>query len=385
VHYFSNEGMKIALVHDQLAEFGGAERVLFAMSEIWPEAPIYTAFVRPGPALDRFKDRDIRVSWAHAIPDFATKLHSPLRFLAPAIWNTFDFSGYDVIIGSSSWYITKGFLNKGSSTGSGRTKTVEICYCHTPPRWLYGYATARQQKAAKLYGTIVGFFMRHYDYEAAQRVHYFLANSRETARRIQKFYRRESTVIYPPIEIPKGNPLPMRGVPSQPYFLIVSRLAQPKNVELAIRVANREKYVLKIVGSGPDEGRLRGLAGPTVEFLGYLPDGELGPLYAGAEAFLALSPDEDFGMTPVEAMAMGTPVIAYRGGGYLETVVDGKTGIFFPKPTEQSLASAIRKFSKTRRNWVTECQNQAKTFSKERFKRELKAFVEEKISRAFPT
>lgn len=362
--------MKVALVHDCLREFGGAERVLLAMSDMWPNAPIYTAFYREdSPAWERFKDKDVRVSWVHHIPGFATKLHSPLRFLAPAIWNGFDFSSYDIILGSSSWYITKGFARKG--------KAIEICYCHTPPRWLYGYTTSKQHTLARMYGTIVGFFMRHYDFEAAQRVNYFIANSKETASRIQKFYRRDSTVIYPPIDISR-LPAGKAGLTShisRSYYLIVSRLAQPKNVELAIRVANREKMPLKIVGTGPDEERLQAIAGKSIEFLGHVSDSDLPGLYAGAKAFLALSTDEDFGMTPVEAMAMGTPVIAYRGGGYLESVIEGKTGVFF----DDDLSAAIQKFKKMKFQ-SKDCIVQAKKFIKERFQRELLRFVESKIS-----
>lgn len=364
--------MKVALVHDYLNEFGGAERVLLAMSEIWPNAPIYTAFYRQdSPAWERFKDRDVRVSWVHHVPGFATKLHSPLRFLAPAIWNSFDFSSYDVIISSSSWYVTKGFARKG--------KAIEICYCHTPPRWLYGYATSMEwQRYAPLraYAAVVGFFMRHYDYEAAQRVNYFIANSQETAQRIKKFYRRESEIIYPPIDTELRT---QNSMTKRKYYLVVSRLAQSKNIELAIAAVNKLKVPLKIVGTGPDESRLKALAGPTIEFLGYVSDRDLPRLYAGAKAFLALAIDEDFGMTPVEAMAMGTPVIAYRGGGYVESVVEGKTGIFFDNPTVESLVSALKNFSKIKKDWASECQKQAQKFNKERFKKELKTFVEGKV------
>src|SRR3989344_5086915 len=180
--------MKIALVHDYLSEFGGAERVLLALSEIWPEAPIYTAFYRKhSPAWERFKNRKIIASWVQRIPFFSSKLYSPLRFLAPQIWGSFDFSGYDLVISSSSWYITKGFN--------------EICYCHTPPRWLYGYATAMNWQKywpVRAYGNIIGHFMRLYDFRQAQKVKAFIANSEEVRQRIWKFYRRESTVIYPP-------------------------------------------------------------------------------------------------------------------------------------------------------------------------------------------
>lgn len=378
--------MKVALVHDQLGEFGGAERVLLAMSELWPEAPIYTAYYRNGPAWERLKGRDIRVSWAQRIPGFATKLHSPLRFLAPAIWNTFDFSGYDVIIGSSSWYITKGFAKKGPSAGSGRAKAIEICYCHTPPRWLYGYPTSvhwQKYPIVRLYATIVGFFMRQYDFTAAQRVSYFIANSKETARRIQKFYRRDSTVIYPPIELPT-----VPKIKRSNYYLIASRLVGGKGLALAVEAAKQLKVPLKIVGVPAgywaELTQLRKEAGEHIEFLGYVSDDELAALYAGAKAFLALATDEDFGMTPVEAMSMGTPVIAYAGGGYTESVIDGKTGIFFHEPTVEGLMSAIKKFeqmsskgrSASGRDWSKACMAQAQKFSKKRFQKALKEFVD---------
>ncbi len=339
--------MNIALVHDTLGEFGGAERVLLAMSEIWPKAPIYTAFYRPGPAWDRFKNKDVRVSWAHYVPGFSTKLHSPLRFLAPNIWNSFDFSPYDVVIGSSSWYVTKGFAKRGNA--------IEICYCHTPPRWLYGYPTSVQwQKYAPIraYGNIVGFFMRQYDYNAAQRVNYFIANSQETKRRIEKFYRRDSTVLYPPVNLPAKT-----NTKKGEYFLFVSRPVGGKGLELAREATKKLGIPLKVVGAD-------GV---------HVSDKELAKLYAGAKAFLALATNEDFGITPVEAMAHGTPVICYRGGGYTETVVDGKTGLLF----DDDLVSAIRKFQ-TMKFKPEDCIAQAKKFSKARFQKELAAYVERK-------
>lgn len=352
--------MKVALVHDMLGEFGGAERVLLAMSELYPEAPIYTAFYRKGPAWERFKNKDVRVSWAHYIPGFATKFHSPLRFLAPAIWNSFDLSSYDVIIGSSSWYVTKGFANPTSQKLRGARGPIEICYCHTPPRWLYGYPTSVEwQKYAivRVYAAIVGFFMRQYDYNAAQRVNYFIANSQETQKRIQKFYRRDSALIYPPIELPKA-PTTKKGE----YFLFVSRPVGGKGLELAQTVTKKLGVPLKIVGAD-------GI---------HVSEAELTKLYAGAKAFLALATDEDFGMTLVEAQAHGTPVIAYAGGGYLESVVEGKTGMFFHEHTTKSLSETIHKFLKIKKDWAPACIAQAKKFSKDRFQKELRRFVEEK-------
>lgn len=350
--------MKIALVHDQLNEFGGAERVLLALSEMYPDAPIYTAYSKKGsPAWERFKTKDIRVSWMQHFQTFA----SPLRFLAPWIWNSFDFSEYDLIIGSSSWYITKGFTKKG--------KAIEVCYCHTPPRWLYGYPTARTQNTlVRWYGTVIGFFMRQYDYEAAQRVDYFIANSQETQRRITKFYRRESAVIYPPVEILKGVPLRTQGDALRNYYLFVSRPVGSKGLELALEAARRLKFSLKIVGrAGKNEG--------NIEYLGYVSDKTLAGLYAGAKAFLALATDEDFGMTPVEAMSNGTPVIAYRGGGFVESVIDGKTGVLFDQATVEGLMKAIQSFEKMKKNWTSDCLAQAKKFGKERFMREMKIFI----------
>ncbi len=347
--------MKIALVHDQLNEFGGAERVLAVMSEIWPEAPIYTAYCKKGsPSWERFRTRDVRTSWIQSIYPLA----SPLRFLAPFIWNTFDFTGYDVVVGSSSWYITKGFTRIG--------KAIEICYCHTPPRWLYGYSTSKDWQRYPLvraYATVVGFFMRQYDYGAAQRVHHFIANSKETQKRIQKFYRRNSVVIYPPIDLPK-----IPAVKKGNYYLFVSRPVGSKGLDGAIAAAKKLGLSLKIVGS-------TGNSDNHIEYLGFVSDERLAALYAGAKAFLALATDEDFGMTPVEAMAAGTPVICYRGGGYTESVIDGKTGLF----CTHDVISAIQKFEKMKFN-AQDCIAQAKKFSKERFKTELLSFVEEKYA-----
>lgn len=350
--------MKIALVHDQLNEFGGAERVLLAMSELYPDAPIYTAyFVHGSPAWERFKDRDIHVSWMQYI----WRLASPLRFLAPWVWNSFDFTQFDVILGSSSWYITKGFAKKGKAT--------ELCYCHTPPRWLYGYPTSvdwQKYSIVRAYAAFVGFFMRQYDFAASQRVNYFIANSQETARRIKKFYRRDSVVVYPPIEIISN--LKFSIFKKENYYLFVSRPVGSKGLELALEAARKLHFQLKIVGRD-------GLNEKNIEYLGRVSDEKLAALYAGAKAFLALATDEDFGMTPVEAMSVGTPVIGFNGGGYAESVIDGKTGVVFDDPTVNGLTKAIQKFESTKKDWKKDCLKQAEKFSKKRFMDELREFI----------
>lgn len=361
--------MKVALVHDYLNEFGGAERVLLALSEIWPKAPIYTAFYRKdSPAWQRLKNKNVKVSWAQRIPFFNKYLHSPLRFLAPLIWNSFDFSEYDVVIGSSGWYITKGF-RKGK-------RTVEICYCHTPPRWLYGYRTSIEWQKywlVRVYGQIIGHFMRIYDFKAAQRVNFFLANSNNVAERIWKFYRRKAKVIYPPVELPKAV-----KIKKEDYYLVISRLVGGKGLDLAVKAAVKLGFKLKIAGKPAgyytEYKTLQKLAKKNIEFLGYVSDKKLVQLYAGAKAFLALAQDEDFGMTPVEAMMLGTPVIAFRGGGYLESIIEDKTGIFFDEANTASLIKAIGKFEKSKIK-SEDCIKQAQKFSTERFKKEIKMFV----------
>jgi len=368
--------MKVALVHDQIGEYGGAERVLEALCEIYPDAPIYTAFYnKSGTAWNHFKDRKIISSWAQNIPFFAAKLHSPLRFLAPFIWNSFDFSKYDVVVTSASWYITKG-IRKGS-------KTVEICYCHTPPRWLYGYKTSvgfQKYWIVRVYAAIVGYLMRMYDFNSAQKVDYFIANSEEVKGRIEKFYRRDATVIYPPAGLEATKNRQEAG--KRDYYFIVSRIVGAKGLDLAITAAKKLGFKLKIAGSPggyySEHKKLKLSASDDVTFLGHVTDEELVKLYSGAKAFLALATDEDFGITPVEAMSLGTPVIAYFGGGYKETVIEGKTGVFFREQAVESLGNAIKKFEGMKISAET-CKKQAEKFSKERFKTEIQLFVKAHI------
>jgi glycosyltransferase involved in cell wall biosynthesis len=376
--------MKVAIVHDYIKEYGGAERVLEALCEMYPDAPIYTAFYKKGsPAWEKFKDKKIKASWVQKIPFFVDKLHSPLRFLTPQIWGSFDFSEYDVVIGSASWYVTKGFVSKKQKAKS--KKPIEICYCHTPPRWLYGYKTSVEWQRywpVKVYGSIVGHFMRMYDFKQAQKVDYFIANSEEVKSRIKKFYRRDSTVIYPPVSLPTESRIKNQESRARDYYLIVARMVGGKGLDLAVSAAEKLGFRLKIAGvsSGYYTGdrELKDKKLKNVEFLGSVTDEELVELYAGAKAFLALSTDEDFGITPVESMLCGTPVIAYYGGGYKETVVEGKTGVFFKEPNSDSLIDAVKRFEKSK---ITpqDCIKQAEKFSKERFIRNIKEFVNSKI------
>ena len=386
--------MKVALVHDYLNEFGGAERVLLVLSEIWPKAPIYTAFYREGsPAYERFKGKKIIASWAQKVPFFSTYLHSPLRFLAPLIWNSFDFSEFDVVITSSSWYITKGVVRRNPSTlgqkadRSGSQRTVEICYCHAPPRYLYGYPTSIEWQKywpVRVYASVVNHFLRVYDFEAAQRVDWFIANSKNVAARIKKFYRKDSVVIYPPVDLPKRRQL--SNIKKGEYFLTVSRIVGAKGLQLAVEVANTLGFKLKVVGKAAGYGveykKIKKMARDNVEFLGYVEDSELVELYSGARAFLALATDEEFGIAPVEAMLCGTPVVAYDGGGYRETAIQKKTGLFFDPATAGSLTLAINTFMDLEKQGYFDSKfirRHAQKFAKERFKKEILKFIKGKL------
>jgi len=374
--------MRIALVHDYLREFGGAERVLKVLTEMYPEAPIYTAFsVIDSTAQKEFKNLRVFESFLAPLLKIG-KLYSPLRFLIPWIWGGFDLSKYDLVIASSGWYVTRGF-----KVGP---KTKVIVYCHTPPRWLYGFETSvefTKYWPVKLYSKIVGYFMRKYDFRVAQPIKYWVANSKNVAERVKKYYSKDAIVIYPPVDVAKINAAsrqPSAVSREQKYFLVVSRLVGAKGIEAVVETfsdPSMSGYKLKIVGGAHGMSavsrRLSATRNANIEILGRVSDGQLYKLYAGAVALICLAKEEDFGMTPVEAMAAGTPVIAYNGGGYKESVIDGKTGVLMDKIDKKTLIYTIKHFNELI-HWKgldEASQKQAERFSKERFIREFKNFV----------
>lgn len=366
--------MKVALVHDYIKEFGGAERVLKTLSEMYPDAPIYTAFrVKGSTADNEFKGTKIIESvFAPLLKIW--RLYSPLRFLTPVIWKSFDLSKYDLVITSSSWYITRGF-----KIGEN-TKVVN--YCHTPPRWLYGYETSvgfTKYWPVKIYAAVIGHFMRIYDFNSSQKIKYWIANSKNVAARIEKFYRKDSTVIYPPVEV-KRIVNATKNLQNENYYVIVSRLVGAKGLEAAASVAKKLNINLKIVGESHGfsdvEDKLKKLSGGNVSLLGRLSDEELYKVLGKAKAFIALAKDEDFGMTVVEAQAAGLPVIAFNGGGFRESVIDNKTGILTNDLSESTLRSAISNVEKNKWNKELIVKNSLR-FSKERFVKEMLQFIDE--------
>lgn len=368
--------MRVALVHDYIKEFGGAERVLEALHEMWPDSDVYTTVYLPeylGPHRKRFDGWKIKTSILQYIP-LKAKLISFFRFVDYFIFKNLDLTKYDlVIVSSAGSYSGLNYFKKSK-------KTIHLCYYHTPPRYLYGYSTANRwttntfRKFLLFLGQIPIHFLRILDFKNAQLPDYLLSNSKEIKERIRKFYRREATVIYPPYDIPKLRTVKTRN--SHNYFLAGGRLARAKRVDLAVSACTKLSLPLKVFGKQfagyGDE--LKTISGSTVEFLGEVSEQEKYELMAGAKAFIFPSDTEDFGITPIEAMAMGTPVIAHRSGGVIESVVDKKTGLFFDDHTIESIVQALKQSEKIKWDRKRIKQN-AQKFSKERFVREVKNYV----------
>lgn len=382
--------MKIALVHDYIKEYGGAERVLETLHEMFPEAPVYTAFYSPeylGPHKERLKSWNIKTTWLQYVP-FKNKLLSYFRFIAPWVFASIDLSSYDVVITSTAGtYTSPNFVKTGKHTKL-------LCYCHTPPRYLYGYATAAPWKTVWwrrvlfVVGIIPMHFLRLLDYKAAQRPTLFIANSEEVKARIEKFYRRDAVVVYPPVDTQQYQVLSIKykdeenikyKIPDTRYYLAGGRLARPKHIDLAVQACSELGIPLKVFGkefSGYGK-QLQKLAGKTVKFLGEVNDEEKWKLYAGAKAFIFPAEDEDFGIMPVEAMAVGAPVIAYRSGGVKETLRQDSgsaTGVFFNELTVESLVQAIKQFERAKIK-AEDCRKQAEKFSKEKFEERIRDVI----------
>ena len=369
--------LKIALIHDYLREYGGAERVLEALHELYPSAPVFVSFVDEkamGIHWQRFADWDIRQTWFAKIP-LIKKLYSPLRVLVDKAFMSLNLSEYDLVISSSNAFEAKAVQVKNGT---------HLCYCHTPPRALYGYSTMTDWKKnplIKFGGAIINHYMRIIDFKHAQKVDHFIANSQETKRRIEKFYRRESKVIHPPVnmvtkeQLKKYQQQAAKKYPTN-YYLYISRLSFSKHPELAVQAANQLGINLKVAGSGKMESKLKAMASNNIEFMGAVNDEQLHLLLAGAKGLIYPVADEDFGIVPVEAMAHGVPVIAHKSGGPLETVVDGETGVFFDDLTVEGLIKALNKFEKTKFN-VEKIFKHAQQFSKSNFEKNISQFIDQ--------
>jgi len=347
-------------------QIGGAEDVLEVMTSMYPQAPIYTSIYAPEKMPPHWQTWDIHTLWIDKLPKIHDKHQAYFPFY-PLAWANLNLSNYDVVITNKS-----GFCH-GIQTGP---KTLHVCYCLTPTRyvWHYDAYMARENVSPLLRETLRPFIqvLKRWDYRAAQRVNHFIAISREVQQRIQTYYRRDSVIIYPPVEVEsRFRPTSQHD----DYFLSVGRLIPYKRVDLAVQACTQLGLPLKVAGRGRDLERLQAMAGPTVEFLGFVPDEELPELFARAKAFI-FPGEEDFGITPVQAQAAGRPVIAYRGGGALDTVIEGKTGAFFDEPSVASLVQTLKNFDVDQYR-SQDCRENALRFDRAVFEKQLQEYIQQ--------
>lgn len=360
--------MKVALVHDWLNQIGGAEDVLETLVEMFPHAPIYTSLYWPDRMPAHWRSWDIRTSFIDRLP-FAHKRQQLYFPIYPSAFERFDFRDYDLVVSNKS-----GFCH-GIITGP---ETLHICYCLTPTRYVWRYHQyAEQEQLGRLTRMLLPLFLtflRQWDRLAADRVDHFIAISDVVRRRIAKIYRRKAAIIYPPVDTSRFEP----SGRIEDYYLMVGRLVPYRRVDVLIEAFNQLGRPLVIAGSGRDRARLEAMAGPNVTFLGYVPDQQLPDLLARCRAFM-FPGEEDFGIAPIQAMAAGRPVLAYAGGGALETVIDGQTGALFTEQSAAAIVAAVESFDPDSVNSTT-IRRHAEQFDSQVFKTKLAAFIEQKLT-----
>jgi len=365
--------LNIALVHDWLTGMRGGEKVLEVLCELFPNATLLTLLHNKGSVSQTIERHRILTSFIDRLPMKSKRYRNYLPLFPTAI-DSMDFSGYDLII-STSHAVAKGAL---PSPGA-----LHICYCHTPMRYVWElfdeyFGPGKAGILTRAAMSVVAPRLRMWDIRASDRVHHFIANSRNVAGRIHQYYHRPAEVIYPPVNTDQFTV----SDKDDGYYLIVSALVPYKRVDLAIRAVSELGERLVIVGTGPETEKLKALAGPNVEFLGWKADRELARLYAGCRA-LIFPGIEDFGIVPLEAMASGKPVVAFGAGGALETVVestDCPTGIFFREQTVEALKDSLRKLSKVQFD-PQKIRRHAMRFDRTVFKQNIRKFVEEKSAK----
>ena len=360
--------VKVAIVCDWLTNYAGAERVISAIAEVFENAPIYTTVYNKA-AMREFKEKNVKQTFISKLP-FAKKKHQLYITLMPYAFESMDLSDYDLVI-SSSHACAKGIITNPD--------TVHVCYCHSQVRYLWDGC----HDYVKNYGWYRWPFkfcidrmlskLRTWDRIAAERVDHYVANSHFVAKRIKKYYGRDSKVIHPPVDIESFE---IGKVPRE-YYLAVGRLIPYKRFDILVDAFNRLGLPLYIVGQGKEFAELKSRAKDNVTMLGFVSESKLKTLYAGAKALL-FPQEEDFGITPLEAMASGTPVIAYGAGGALETVVDKKTGLYFESQTVTDVINAVKQFEEGKVTFDPKViRKHAETFSKEAFKKNLISYIEE--------
>ncbi|MFY9457723.1 MAG: glycosyltransferase [Candidatus Spechtbacterales bacterium] len=359
--------MRVALVHDYLNQYGGAERVLAAFCEMFPDAPIYTLVYDAKLTGFAFEGRNIKTSFLQKVP-FAASRHRYFPIFMPYAVEQLDLSGYDLVLSDSGSY-AKGVITKPN--------TLHVSYCHTSHRYVwenshkligeFGYP-----RIIKALSPLFMTYVRVWDVTAAERVDAFIANSEFVRRRIKKYYGRDAAVIYPPVNWERFS----IQEPAD-YFLMVGRMVPYKKFGLAVDIFNQLGLRLKIIGDGPERKKLEKKAHSNIEFLGLVSEPNLPEYYARAQA-LIFPQEEDFGVVALESMASGRPVIAYRAGGALEIIKEGEDGVFFDEQTSDSLIDAIGRFQDIQFDPKL-IREHAMRFDKERFKEEIRNFIDQNL------
>jgi len=360
--------MKVALVHDYLVDAGGAERVLEVFHGLYPEAPIYTSIFDPKTTFSCFNEMNVHTSFLQYI----IKSRRHYKWLLPLYslaFEKFNFSDYDVVLSSSSAW-AKGVITP--------PKVCHISYCHSLMRFAWSFNEyVKREDFPPLLEKILPLVvapLKKWDMLSSRRVDYFIANSKLTANKIEKIYKRKATIIYPPV---RCSDFAVNDSLVKDFFLIVSRLVPYKRIDIAIEAFNRLGLPLLVVGEGRDRKSLEEIAGPKINFVGRASGKELKGYYSCCRAFI-LSGEEDFGMTSLEAQASGRPVVAYGAGGALETVVKGVTGTFFHEQTPEALIKAVKNFDRLEFD-SKKIRKHAEKFDVDVFERTIKNFVEQKL------
>ncbi|MCJ7579862.1 MAG: glycosyltransferase [Candidatus Aminicenantes bacterium] len=361
------KNLKVALVHDWLTGQRGGEKVLEVLCEIFPEAPIFTLFHFPGSQREAIEEKEIFTSFLQKMPFLRRKYRSYLP-LFPLAAELFDLQDFDMVV-SSSHCVAKGIIP--------RPDALHVCYIHSPVRyaWNQYFAYFSPQKLGFFSRKIIPFSihkLRLWDESSSHRVDHFIANSKTTSQRVQKYYRRQSDVIHPPVDTEFFQPDDQQ----EDYFLIVSALVPYKKIELAIQTFNKNGKVLKIVGQGPEYRRLKKISKTNIQFLGSIDENSLRMAYQRAKA-LIMPGEEDFGINALEAQACGIPVVSYARGGALETVIAGETGVFFHDLSADSLSEALGKLESLKFDKKT-IRSHAQKYSREKFKEYIYEFLEKK-------
>ena len=364
---------KVALVHDFLVAYGGAERVFEALCELYPEAPIYTLLYDGERMGEHFQGRDIRTSWLGKLPRFVQKRYRLFLPFFPSAVESLDLREFNLVISSSGAW-TKGIIT--------RLHTTHIAYLHSPMRYAWDYHESYLQELGargrrSILTRMLMSYLRIWDRQAAERPDCLIANSHFTQARIRKYYRRDATVIYPgALELSRrASPEALRQETvdhkAQPYFLIVARLTQSKRVAAVVQAFNKLALPLVVVGTGPEEARLKKLGDRNIRFTGFVGDDELISLYRGARALIFPS-EEDFGMVAAEALSFGIPVIGLDYGGAREIVTPGVSGEFFHVSAPEIIAEAVRRFLQKEGTYSVEAMKvSVAQFSNENFQRQI--------------